>query len=54
MVSSKLAALWSAELSLMPTAKRAGTTARMAARMSRTNLARWAGEPPYASVRLFV
>lgn len=51
MVSSKVAELWSAELSLMPTQKLEGTTLRISARISMTILARFSGVPPYPSVR---
>lgn len=54
MVSSKVAELWSAELSLMPTQKLDGTTFRISDTISRTILARFSGVPPYASVRRFV
>lgn len=54
MVSSKVAELWSAELSLIPTQKLDGTTLRISLTISRTILARFSGVPPYASRRMFV
>lgn len=46
MVSSKVAELWSAEFSLMPTQNDEGTTLRISVMMSRTNLARSSAVPP--------